>query len=85
MREQLDAYEPISIGLFVTQNGPTGAAPAGKAGRYAARRLRHRCFQGDVLKTYPLFGTARGTDSFATDARAFLVTAHPLGCEASFR
>jgi hypothetical protein len=32
----------------------------------------HRCFQGDVLKTYPSFGTARGIDSFATDMRAFL-------------
>jgi len=32
--------------------------------------LRRRCFLGDALKT--LFGTARGIDSFAADARAFL-------------
>jgi hypothetical protein len=34
-----DAYKPISVGLFVTLNGAMGAAPAGKADRYAARRL----------------------------------------------
>jgi hypothetical protein len=34
----------------MTQSGPMGAAPAGKAGRYAARRLGIDVFQGEILK-----------------------------------
>jgi hypothetical protein len=63
--------EGAIAGRDALENGEAKAAtPIGKAGRF--QRLRHRCFQGDVFKTYASFGTARGIDSFATDACAFL-------------